>query len=62
MVSAQKTERVVIPAVKRAASVVLYALLLCVLLALPLWYFVLNNVAVYRGIALAPGTTITQTF
>src|SRR5271156_911664 len=62
MVSVQKTERVVLPAVKRAASVVLYALLLCVLLALSLWYFVLNNVAVYRSISLAPGTTITQLF
>ena len=27
-----------------------------------LWYFVLNNVAVYRRIALTPGTTITQDF
>ena len=27
-----------------------------------LWYFVLNNVAVYRSISLAPGTTVTQYF
>jgi hypothetical protein len=27
-----------------------------------LWYFVLNNVAVYRSISLAPGTTVTQDF
>ncbi len=27
-----------------------------------LWYVVLNNVAVDRGISLAPGTTITQNF
>lgn len=27
-----------------------------------LWYFVLNNVAVYRRIPLTPGTTVTQTF
>jgi len=30
--------------------------------SLLLWYFVLNNVAVYRAIALAPGTTATQNF
>ena len=62
MITDQKTDRVLLPAVKRAASVVLYALLLCVLIALSVWYFVLNNVAVYRGISLAPGTTITQNF
>jgi hypothetical protein len=27
-----------------------------------LWYFVLINVAVYRSISLAPGTTVTQDF
>jgi hypothetical protein len=27
-----------------------------------LWYFVLNNVAVYRSISLAPSTTVTQDF
>src|SRR4029077_20095534 len=27
-----------------------------------LWYFVLNNVAVYRSISVAPGTTVTQDF
>jgi hypothetical protein len=26
------------------------------------WYFVLNNVAVYRSISLAPGTVTTQDF
>jgi len=26
------------------------------------WYFVLNNVAVYRSISVAPGTTVTQDF
>lgn len=26
------------------------------------WYFVLNNVGVYRGISLTPGTTVTQDF
>ncbi len=27
-----------------------------------LWYFVLDNVAVYRSISVAPGTVITQNF
>jgi hypothetical protein len=27
-----------------------------------LWYFVLNNVAVYRSISLSPGTTVTEDF
>jgi hypothetical protein len=62
MVTVHKTEKILLPAVKRAASVVLYALLLCVLLGLSGWYFFLNNVAVYRSISLAPGTTVTQSF
>jgi hypothetical protein len=39
-------------------------LLLAAIFVVPLflWYFVLNNVAVYRGISLAPGTTVTQDF
>jgi hypothetical protein len=49
-----KTEQILLPAVKRAASVVLSALLLCVLLGLSGWYFFLNNVAVYRSISLGP--------
>jgi hypothetical protein len=62
MVTVHKTEKVLLPAVKRAVAVVLYALVLCVLLSLSLWYFVLNNVVVYHSISVAPGTTVTQSF
>jgi len=40
------------------------ALSVAALLVIPMlaWYFVLNNVAVYRSIPLIPGTSVTQNF
>jgi hypothetical protein len=42
----------------------LAGLVVAVIFVIPafLWYFVLNNVAVYRSISLAPRTTVTQNF
>jgi hypothetical protein len=42
----------------------IFPILIAGLLVAPLflWYFVLNNVAVYRNISLAPGTVIVQNF
>jgi hypothetical protein len=50
-----KKESLWLPAIKKAVVVVFYALLLCLVLFLVIWHFVLNNEAVYRSISLAPG-------
>jgi hypothetical protein len=51
-----KKDGVWLPAIRKAVSVIFYAMLLCFLLILVLWHFVLNNEAVYHRISLARGT------
>jgi hypothetical protein len=58
----QDTGSVLPPAIKKTGLVVVYAFVLCVIGCVLLWYFVLNNVAVDRSIALVPGTVIAQNF
>jgi|SRR5208282_2189947 len=55
-------DAVLLPAIKKTGLVLLYALVVCVIGCILLWYFVLNNVAADRSISLVPGTKITQHF
>jgi hypothetical protein len=60
--TAQKTNAVLFPAVKKTGLALVYASILCVIGCVLLWYILLNNVAVDRKVSLVPGTTITQKF
>jgi hypothetical protein len=58
----QNTDAVLLPAIKKTGLVLIYAVVVCVIGCVLLWYAVLNNVAVDRSISLVSGATITQKF